>query len=115
MNRTLLIILLIVPLLNCSNNSLPPNDLIDEEQYINLMIELQLVRSFTENSRVDSLTADSLTKEVLLQYDVTADQFMRSHRYYEESPEQQKERVEKALDQLKMDRVEEATDTSAVK
>lgn len=73
------------------------------------MVELQLVRSYAENAKTDSLTIDSLTNEVFKKYDVSGKTFMASHKYYEHFPQQHQHRIEKAIEQLKMDQI---TDTS---
>lgn len=112
MSRLLMILLfLMISLWGCSDDPTPPEDLIEEEKYIPLLTELQMVRAYTDNSEADSLTVDSLTREVLSKYETSTEQFMRSHRYYEQFPEEQRDRTEQAIEQLQMDRVEEQ-DTS---
>lgn len=104
--RLFLSILLIFILANCSDDPQKPDNLIDEDTYTDLMIELQLIRAYGENAETDSTTIDSLTTEVFQKYDVSAESFMESHEYYEHFPEQQKARTEEAIERLKMDQVE---------
>lgn len=90
-----------------------PENLIKESKYIDLLVELQLVRSYGENARVDSLTVDSLTKEVFKKYEISGQTFQESHTYYQQFPQQQKVRIEKAIERLKMDQIAEQ-DTAKV-
>lgn len=108
--RFFLSILLVFILASCSDDLQKPDDLIDEDTYTNLMVELQLIRSYGENAETDSTTIDSLTTEVFQKYDVTAESFMESHEYYEHFPEQQKARTEEAIERLKMDKIENFDD-----
>lgn len=101
----LLSILLVFILANCTENPQKPDNLIDEDTYTNLMIELQLVRSYGENAETDSAAIDSLTTEVFQKYEVSAESFMETHQYYEHFPKQQKARTEEAIERLKMDQV----------
>jgi len=107
--------LLLVLLLwsSCDSNPQKPKQLIEEDQYINLIVELQLVRSFGENADTDSLTVDSLKHQVLQKYDVKYTEFWESHQYYQKFPQEQKERIEQAIERLKMDQVGQAKEDSA--
>ncbi len=107
-----LLLILIISVASCTENPERPSQLIPEEKYINLLVELQLVRSYSYHMAADSTTIDSLTKEVFMKYGVTREAFQESHTYYQEFPKQQKERVDAAMERLKMDRVEDTTDTS---
>lgn len=113
MLRTFLAVLaLLFALAACSENPQKPSELIPESKYVELLVELQLVRSYGENADVDSVTVDSLAAEVYKRYGITGEQFRESHRYYEQFPQHQKERIEKAIEQLKMDQVEPKDTTS---
>jgi len=105
-----IIALLLIILGGCSDNPEKPANLIPENKYIDLLVELQLVRSFADNAQTDSVTVDSLTQAVYKRYNVTAQQFQKSHNYYQQFPKKQKQRVEKAIEELKMDQVEDTTD-----
>lgn len=109
----LLSVLFVSILASCSDDPQKPDNLVDEDTYTDLMVELQLIRSYGENAETDSTTIDSLTTEVFQKYDVSADVFMKSHEYYEQFPEQQKARAEEAIERLKMDQVgDTARDTT---
>ena len=113
--RTPLIALLLVLLLGvgCNDNPQKPQQLIEEDKYVNLMVELQLVRSYGENANTDSLTVDSLRKQVFQKYDIEYADFWESHQYYQKFPQEQKSRIEEAIERLKMDQVGQAKEDSA--
>lgn len=106
------LILLLLASVSCSEQSHKPEQLISENQYISLLVELQLIRSYAENSQTDSTTVDSLTSEVFKRYNVSPEQFQTSHTYYQQFPKEQKRRIEKAIERLKIDQVVDTTQTS---
>jgi hypothetical protein len=106
-----LLLSLVLFVTNCSQEPNKPKDVITQDQYIDLLVELQLVRTFGENAETDSLTLDSLATVVFDKYDVTRESFQRSHRYYQQFPEQQKQRIETAIERLKMDKVGNGPDS----
>lgn len=89
-----------------------PDNLIAEDTYIDLLVELQLLRSYAESKQTDSLTIDSLTSEVFDRYEVSDEVFRSSHNYYQQFPKQQIDRIEKAIERLKMDQVSDTSDTT---
>lgn len=100
--------LLLLPLLaafGCSDKPPKPDDLISEDEYIELMVELQLVRSYGETLQIDSTTIDSLTDKVFDRYSTTDSTFQKSHNYYQQFPQEHVQRIDKAIEQLKMDQV----------
>lgn len=103
------IILLLVIFAGCSNSVQQPDSLIPEEKYISLLAELQLVRSYAENASTDSLSTDSLITVIFNKYNTSNAVFTESHNYYQQFPKDQKERINKAIELLKMDRVESDT------
>lgn len=107
-----LVFLLLVSLANCSEDSQKPNELIAEDTYIDLLIELQLVRSYGESNYADSLTVDSLATEVFEHYGVSDSAFYQSHQYYQQFPQEQEVRIDEAIERLKMDQVENGKDTT---
>lgn len=108
----LLLLLFTTLVTSCTESPEKPSQLIPEEKYIDLLVELQLVRSYAQNMAADSTTVDSLTNEVFTKYDVTSNSFRESHTYYQEFPKQQRDRIDEAMERLKMDHVEDTTDTS---
>ncbi|HEX6982388.1 MAG TPA: DUF4296 domain-containing protein [Balneolaceae bacterium] len=107
--RFCLIILLLLSLNSCKQTPEEPDRLISEKKYINLLVELQLVRSFSEVAAKDSLSADSLVQEVFHKYEISRQVFEQSHKYYEKFPEQQKERINRAIELLKLDQLRNDT------
>lgn len=107
MNLRYFLVFLFISLTACSGDSQKPANLIDEEKYTDLLVELQLIRSYSENADTDSTTIDSLTSLVFRKYEVTSESFRESHQYYQQFPEEQKIRTDKAIERLKMDNVEE--------
>lgn len=100
-------------IIGCSTAPEEPDNLIPEKKYVNLLVELQLVRSYGENTRVDSTTIDSLTSEVYEKYEISSEQFRKSHQFYQHFPKKQKNRVDRAIEKLKMELVTEPADTTS--
>ena len=108
MNRTVLagyFLLLLLLFAGCTRQS-TPSGVIGEEKYIDLMVELQLFRSYVRTVPSDSATIDSLQTEIFNKYNVTQQEFRQSHEYYQQQYVQQKERIDKAIEQLRMDQVQ---------
>lgn len=103
--RYFLLFLIALSVGSCIEENPKPKELIAEDKYIDLLVELQLVRSYVESTNADSLTVDSLTKEVFNKHDISGDVFRASHTYYQQFPSEQKIRIEKAIERLKMDQV----------
>lgn len=89
----------------CNQNS-SPSSVIGEEKYIDLMVELQLFRSYVRTVPADSSTIDSLQTEIFKKYNVTREEFRESHEYYQQQYVEQKKRIDKAIEQLRMDEVQ---------
>ncbi|MDR8392179.1 DUF4296 domain-containing protein [Aliifodinibius sp. S!AR15-10] len=80
-----------------------PENLIPEDDYIDLLIELQLLKSYRASFPPDSAepNIDSLKALIYDKYHVNEEQFLRSHRYFQSQVEPQVERVTNAIDSLK--------------
>lgn len=89
----------------CEREKTPPG-LIEEQVYIDLLVELQLLKSYRQSIPADSSQIDSLKNSIYARYQVTEEQFRMSHNFYQEDPEEQKRRVDMAIEQLRMDQVE---------
>lgn len=87
----------------CSDDPERPDKLIPEDDYINLLVELQLIKSFSESSLADSISVDSLVEVSFEKYGTNQEQFAASHTYYQQFPEAQKERIDSAIERLRMD------------
>lgn len=80
-----------------------PPDLIKEDTYINLMVEMQLVKILQESVPPDSNVTDSLIPKVFEKYNVTKEQFKRSHNYYQQQISAQQRRIDEAIERLRKD------------
>jgi hypothetical protein len=90
---------------SCNFEETPP-DLIEEDTYVDLLVELQLLKSYRQSAPVDTSEVDSLKQVIYRKYRVSEEQFRISHRYYQEDPDKQEERVDAAIERLRMDQVE---------
>ena len=91
-------------LTGCMHEESPPPDLIGEDTYIDLLVEMQLVKSYQERVLPDSSVTDSLIPKIMDRYGVTEDQFGRSHRCYQDQITEQQERINEAIDRLHSDK-----------
>lgn len=97
---------------SCSGQTEPPENLVAEDTYINLMIELQLIRSYQAQSQADSAAIDSLMRAVFNKYGVTKKQFKQSHAYYQDQLEEQTDRIDIVIERLRKDRIHRADSTA---
>lgn len=81
------------------NDPEKPNDLIPEDQYIDLLIEMQHIQSY-RNAEPDSVSADSLKAMVFENYSVTDSQFLASHKYYQLQPDLHLKQIDSVLNRL---------------
>lgn len=77
-----------------------PENLLSEDIYIDLLVEFQYVITY-RNANPDSVNADSLTALIYDKYQVTEDEFLVSHEYYQKQVKKQIDRVDKALQRLR--------------
>jgi hypothetical protein len=96
-----LILALIIALvsLGCEEEPQPPQDLIAEDTYINLITEFQMAESFRNNYDAPEM-AQRLIDSTLSFYGVSFEQFLRTHNYYQRDLQAQKKRYQKAIDRL---------------
>lgn len=98
------VLLLGLLLAGCMQEGSPPPDLIDEDTYIDLLVEMQLVKSYQERIIPDSSSTDGLIPKIMEHYGVTEDQFRRSHLYYQDQISEQQKRISEAIDRLHSDK-----------
>ncbi len=97
-----------------------PHDLIDEETYIDILLEMHLLAAVREMDGGDEKRYLAGQKAVLEHYQITRDQFQRSHAWYHRNMHEQQARytaVRKRLDELGTelsDRYMEIRDTTAI-
>ena len=95
----------LIALSSCTEEK--PENLIDEETYILLLIEVELLYAYHLEHRNSELTRE-LIDDIMDNYGTTWEIFEQSHLYYEEDVQGQLTRYRKALDILNAEpRVEE--------
>ncbi len=103
-------------ILDCKNDEVVPRpeNLLSEENYLNLLIELQLLDALVYTSE-DELNSDSLIAEVYKLYNTNLEIFSTSHLYYQSKPDEQAVRIDSALkiierEQKRLSQLEEGSD-----
>ena len=69
-----------------------PRDLIDEETYIDILLELHILAALREVDSEDETRYKAGQDSILAHYQITRDQFQRSHDYYHRNMEEQQQR-----------------------
>lgn len=101
--RLLCMMLLAVLAAGCSGEPAPPDDLLNEDTYIDLVVEMKMLQSYEKHLDPDSTAVDSLQRVIFQTYGTTEQQFRKSHRYYQQQAEAQRERIIQAIEQLRKD------------
>lgn len=83
--------------LSCNTDR--PKDLIPEDLYLDLLIELEMAHSFFV-SVDDSIMVKELILSIFEHYDISPERFERSHLWYDSDIDAQILRYRKALDRL---------------
>ncbi|MGM0506277.1 MAG: DUF4296 domain-containing protein [Bacteroidota bacterium] len=83
-----LLALFVLPLLSCERETPPPEDLLEESLYLDLTAELYLTMQLIQLRELYE-KEDSLRQLVFDHYGVSAEQFQKSHRYYQSDIEGQ--------------------------
>lgn len=97
-------------LLGCGDDK--PSNLLAEDTYIDLLVELQLLRSYQQN-HPDASGIDSLRTVIFDKYHTTEVQFKQSHQYYQQDIDRQSERIKEAIERLRKDRIAGSDTTGA--
>ena len=101
MSKRLLAILILLPFaVQCTTDDEPPENVIDEETYIDLLVELNLTRNLIR-IRGDFHSEDSLRQEVFSHYGIDRSRFEKSHAWYEQQPHRQIARMDTVADRLR--------------
>lgn len=79
-----------------------PKNLISEQNYIDLLVEMQHINTY-KNVQPDSISADSLKDLVYQKFDITEQQYLDSHTYYQQNTKRQLERIDEAIRQLEQE------------
>ncbi|MCA1802970.1 MAG: DUF4296 domain-containing protein [Rhodothermaceae bacterium] len=94
------LILTALLMISCSDQK--PDDLIGEEDFINLLVEFELLRTL-QRTEADSLRTAEITRAVLDRYGITFEQFERSNEYYLSDTEVYRNLYREAIEQLNME------------
>jgi hypothetical protein len=76
-----------------------PDNLIAEENYIDLLVEMQHIITY-RNAKPDSISADSLKDIVYEKFGITEEQYAKSHAYYQQHVDRQLQRIDEAIRRL---------------
>ena len=91
-----------------------PANVVKEDTYIDLLVELHLLKTYLQQPPDSSTNIDSLQTAIYTAYGVTEQQFQESHSYYQQDIKKQSERIKKAIEDLRKDRLQ-PQDTTASK
>lgn len=104
MTRTLLIPLLVSFLfISCTGHSGPSEEMLSEEMYETLFIELAILNQMDDRVFND-ITRSELKGRVFDHYGVTQEQFDLSHEYYQSRTETHLQRIERINNKLRDER-----------
>ena len=92
-------LILFALLVSSCGNTTAPEDLLEEDRYIDVFSELLVVNQM-EEEQLDGVSRDYLKEQVFEEYNVTQKQFEQSHRYYQKQPDEQLRRLDKIEKQL---------------
>lgn len=90
--------ILVIFFVGCAEKELvpKPENLIPEEIYVKVIVELQLLDSWVYTSE-EITNPDSIMLEMFAFYGLTETQFEQSHAYYQSHPENHLARIDSAL------------------
>lgn len=96
MNRRFLfsLLLLITTVLSSCGDSTASEDLLEEDRYISVFSELLVINQLNDE-QLGPVSREYLQDQVFEEYSVTREQFERSHRYFQQQPERQLQRLNK--------------------
>lgn len=96
MNSRLLLALLLMGSFAVSSCGDPtaPEDLLEEDRYISVFSELLVINQL-DDEELETVSREYLKEQVFEEYDVTQAQFERTHRYFQQQPDRQIERLDK--------------------
>jgi len=96
------LIFLALILISCSDPT-APEDLLDENRYVSVFSELLMINQIDEQ-QLNGVSRNYLKEQVFEEYDVTREQFERTHKYFQQQPEQQLQRLSKIEESLTQER-----------
>lgn len=97
-----LFVLLTFLLSSCGDATAPEN-LMDEDRYVKVFSELVVINQLTDE-QLGPVSREYLREQVYEKYNITDEQFSRSHRYYQQQPDKQYQRIDKIENLLTSER-----------
>jgi hypothetical protein len=94
--------LIVTALMMVSCSEQKPDDLIGKEDFVNLLVEFELLRTL-QRTDGDSLRTAEFARAVLDHYGITSEQFERSNEYYLTDTEVYRNLYREAIEQLNME------------
>ncbi|AXJ01407.1 protein of unknown function (DUF4296) [Cyclonatronum proteinivorum] len=98
-NRFIISTLFLSTFLLISSCNQEPDDLIPEEIYVDLLVEFELI-NFVYGAESDSLAQREFLNLLFNTYNISPEQFDRSHEWYERDIEAQIQRKRRAVDRI---------------
>lgn len=92
-----LLMLTMLTFFSCNRDR--PDNLIDEDTYIDLLVEIHLLNAFNDHYDDSHKTLD-VQQQLLAEYDITIEQFDASHNWYMQDVDSQRERLDEARSRL---------------
>lgn len=95
------ILFLLIFVISCAEKPTPPENLIPEEKFLDVMVELRVLQTF-QNTFFDSAKTAAFLDSLYLKFEIDEQQVLESNAYYEIDPEAhhlRKKQVEKRLEE----------------
>jgi hypothetical protein len=97
MKHHVLFFLILLSVISCRHN--PPEGVLPESDYEKIFIELRILSEYKMVTS-DSIRARKLTDSIFKHYQIDAEQFKRSHEWYESDPRAHAKRLSRLADSL---------------
>jgi len=81
-----------------------PENLIPDSTYVQVITELSLVRAFEHQHR-DTVNTAQVVQKIFDKYHINREQFMESHRYYQDNIKAQKKRFQEVMNSLQKEMI----------
>lgn len=94
-------IILSTALISCSTS--PPENLLDEDTYINIFLELAILDQY-DPLLLEQAAREEYQEKIFERYGITYEDFRISHNYYEQFIQDQIERTDRASQLLRAER-----------
>ncbi|MEX2602474.1 MAG: DUF4296 domain-containing protein [Balneolaceae bacterium] len=102
MRKTILSILLLI-VVGCNSEPAPPEKMISEPEYQDLLVEVFMVQYMVELDELEE-KRDSMMNALFDRYNLTSEEFSMIHQYYQRDPARQLERIDVIREKLANER-----------